>query len=61
MKNLSKILEEKDDAYASLRVNKTFGFNMVLGGNLRASDAFKSSIRSSTTPQTILVAWEHEY
>ena len=42
-----------------LRVNKTFGFNMVLGGNLRASDAFKSSIRSSTTPQTILVAWEH--
>ncbi len=42
-----------------LPVNSSFGFNKVLGGNLRASDAFKSSIRSSTTPQVILVAWEH--
>ena len=42
-----------------LRVNASFGYNKVLGGNLRASEAFKSLIRSSPAPQRILIAWEH--
>ena len=42
-----------------LKVNSSYGYNSKLGGNEGAANAFKDTIVSSSSPQTLLIAWEH--
>ena len=43
----------------NLSVNSTYGYNVWLGGNELAAQAFRHVISIRKVPTTILVAWEH--
>jgi hypothetical protein len=43
----------------NLSVNSTYGYNVWLGGNELAAQAFRRVISVQKVPTTILVAWEH--